>query len=97
MVYTVSTGFTPYQLAFGRLPRHPFHPPASTFVFNKSHNYWTQVIQYKHTVLKQAKQNIMHQQELSKIRFDKNRTHHNFVPGDLVWMKTFVGRHKLHS
>ena len=43
-----STGFTPYTLAFGRRPRHPFHSPASTFVFNKPHDYWTQVIQYRH-------------------------------------------------
>ena len=47
------------------------------------------------TILKQAKQNIIHQQQLSKIRFDKNRSHHNFAPGDLVWMKIFIGRHKL--
>ena len=36
-----STGFTPYQLAVGRRPRHPFHPPASIFVFNKPLDYWT--------------------------------------------------------
>ncbi|CAF1106036.1 unnamed protein product, partial [Rotaria magnacalcarata] len=47
--------------------------------------------------LKQAKQHIIHQQEQSKIRFDKNRTHPNFVLGDLVWMKIFVGRHKLEA
>ncbi|CAF1317570.1 unnamed protein product [Rotaria sordida] len=92
-----STGFSPYQLAFGRRPRHPFNPPASTFVFNKPHDYWMQVIQYRNAALKQAKENIIHQQELSKIRFDKNRSHPNFVPGDLVWMKIFVGRHKLKA
>ncbi|CAF3196869.1 unnamed protein product [Rotaria socialis] len=92
-----STGISPYQLAFGRRQRHPFSPPATTFVFSKPHDYWAQVIQYRNTALKQAKQHIMHQQELSKIRFDKNRSHPTFVLGDLVWMKIFVGRHKLKA
>ncbi|CAF2059097.1 unnamed protein product [Rotaria magnacalcarata] len=59
-----STGFSPYQLAFGRQPRHPFNPPASTFIFSKPHDYWTQVMTYRNTVLKQAKANILHQQQL---------------------------------
>ncbi|CAF3462571.1 unnamed protein product, partial [Rotaria socialis] len=92
-----STGISPYQLAFGRRQRHPFSPPATTFVFSKPHDYWAQVIQYRNTALKQAKQHIMHQQELPKIRFDKNRSHPTFVLGDLVWMKIFVGRHKLKA
>ncbi|CAF4621101.1 unnamed protein product, partial [Rotaria magnacalcarata] len=35
-----STGISPYQLAFGRRQRHPFNPPATTFVFSKPHDYW---------------------------------------------------------
>ncbi|CAF1472839.1 unnamed protein product, partial [Rotaria sordida] len=92
-----STGFTPYQLAFGRQPRHPFQPPATTFEFTKPHDYWTQLMQYRNTVLKQAKNNVLHQQQLSKLRFDKNRSHPIFLPGDLVWMKIFVGRNKLDA
>ncbi|CAF1387808.1 unnamed protein product [Rotaria sp. Silwood1] len=92
-----STGLSTYELAFGRRPRHPFKPPASTFVFTKPQDYWTQVIQYRNAALKQAKENIMHKQALSKIRFHKNRSHPNFIPGDLVWMKIFVGRHKLKT
>ncbi|CAF5131025.1 unnamed protein product, partial [Rotaria magnacalcarata] len=64
----ISTGFSPYQLAFGRQPRHPFNPPASTFIFSKPHDYWTQVITYRNTVLKQTKANVLHQQQLSKNR-----------------------------
>ncbi|CAF4161880.1 unnamed protein product, partial [Rotaria sordida] len=80
-----STGFTPYQLAFGRQPRHPFQPPATTFKFTKPHNYRTQLTQYKNTALKQAKNNVLHPQQLTKLRFDKNRSHPIFLPGDLVW------------
>ncbi|CAF3104286.1 unnamed protein product [Rotaria sp. Silwood2] len=92
-----STGFTPYQLAFGRQPRNPFQPPAITFTFNKPQDYWTQLIQYRDIALKQARNNIIHQQQLSKLRFDKNRSHPNFLPGDLVWMKIFIGRNKLDA
>ena len=53
------------------------------------------MIKYRNAALNQAKENILHQQQLSKIRFDKNRSHPNFVLGDLVWLKIFVGRHKL--
>ncbi|CAF1418148.1 unnamed protein product [Rotaria magnacalcarata] len=79
-----STGFSPYQLA-------------STFIFSESHDYWTQVIRYRNTALKQAHANILHQQQLSKTRFDKNRSHPSFVLGNLVCMKILVGRHKLKA
>ncbi|CAF1044149.1 unnamed protein product [Rotaria sordida] len=75
-----STGFTPYQLGFGRQPRHPFQPPATTFKFTKPHDYRTQLMQYRNTALKQAKNNVLHPQQLTKLRFDKNRSHSTFLP-----------------
>ncbi|CAF5007720.1 unnamed protein product, partial [Rotaria sp. Silwood1] len=92
-----STGFPPYQLAFGRKPRNPFQPPATIFTFNKPHDYWTQIMQYRKIALSQARNKIIHQQQLSKLRFDKNRSHPNFLPGDLVWMKLVMGRNKLDA
>ncbi|CAF3331717.1 unnamed protein product [Rotaria socialis] len=92
-----STGFSPYQLVFGRQPRHPFTPPASTFVFSKPYDHWTQVIKYRNTALHEVQANILHQQQLSKTRFDKNRSHPSFVLGDLVWMKILVERQKLKA
>ena len=44
---------------------------------------------YRDFALKQARLNIVHQQQLAKLRFDKNRSHPNFQLGDLVWMKPF--------
>ncbi|CAF4680750.1 unnamed protein product, partial [Rotaria sp. Silwood2] len=73
-----STGFTPYQLAFGRQPRNSFQPPTTTFKFTKPHDYWTQIMQYRNVALKQAKNNIIHQQQLTKRRFDNNRSHPQF-------------------
>ncbi|CAF1620105.1 unnamed protein product [Rotaria magnacalcarata] len=63
-----STGFTLYQLAFGDQPRHPFQPSTSSFKFTKPHDYWTQIMQYKNLILKQAKHNIIHKQQVSKRR-----------------------------
>ncbi|CAM2714431.1 unnamed protein product [Rotaria socialis] len=88
---------SPYQLVFGRQPRHPFTPPASTFVFSKPYDHWTQVIKYRNTALHEVQANILHQQQLSKTRFDKNRSHPSFVLGDLVWMKILVERQKLKA
>ena len=52
-------------------------------------------MQYKTIAFKYAKHNIMHQQQLSKRRFDKHRSHPQFLPGDLVRMKLLIGRSKL--
>ncbi|CAF4388613.1 unnamed protein product [Rotaria sp. Silwood2] len=92
-----STGFTPYQLAFGRRPRNPFDPPQSTFYFTKPHDYYTNIIKYRSIALKQAKDNIIYQQRLSKQRFDKNRSHPTYNINDLVWMKIVSGRTKLDA
>ncbi|CAF3787345.1 unnamed protein product [Rotaria magnacalcarata] len=92
-----STGFNPYQLAFGRQPRYPFDPSTSTFIFSRPHDYWTHAIKYRNTALKQAQASILHQQQLSKTRFDKNRSYPSFVVGDLAWMKILVERHKLKA
>ncbi|CAM4846469.1 unnamed protein product, partial [Rotaria magnacalcarata] len=89
-----STGFTPYQLAFGHQPSHPFQLSTSSFKFTKPHDYWTQIVQYKNLILKQAKHNIIHKQQVSKRRFDTNRSHPQFTLGDLVWMKILVDRGK---
>ncbi|CAF4084341.1 unnamed protein product [Rotaria sordida] len=50
---------------------------------------------YRRIALQQAQNNIIHQQQLTKRRFDKNRSHPNFKLGDLVWLKVFLGRTKL--
>ena len=52
---------------------------------------------YRNFALKQARLNIIHQQQLAKLRFDKNRSHPNFQLGDLVWMKSFGTRTKFDA
>jgi transposase InsO family protein len=90
-----TTGFTPYQLAFGRTPRNPFDSPHSIFRFSKPSDYYRQVLRYKEITLQQAKAHIHHQQRLSKIRYDLNRPSPTYHVGDLVWTKVLNGRSKL--
>ena len=52
---------------------------------------------YRNFALKQARLNIVHQQQLAKLRFDRNRSHPNFQLSDLVWMKPFGTRSKFDA
>ncbi len=90
-----TTGFTPYQLAFGRTPRNSFDPYNSSFRFSKPSDYYNQVLKYKQAALQQAKAQILHQQQSSKIRYDRNRSNPTYQVGDLVWTKVLNGRSKL--
>ena len=90
-----TTGFTPYQLAFGRTPRNSFDLPASTFRFTKPSDYFRQVLKYKQIVSQQAKAHIFRQQRSSKLRYDRNRQNPTYRIGDLVWTKVLTGRSKL--
>ena len=92
-----STGFSPYQLAFGRQARDPFAPPPSTFVFRRPHDYWMHVVNYKRFALQQAQHNIHLQQHGSKTRYDLNRPHPVYKVDDLVWIKVLHGRAKLDA
>jgi hypothetical protein len=55
------------------------------------------VLNYKKVALKQARNNIIQQQRLSKIRYDRNRPHPVYQVGDLVWIKVLTGRSKLDA
>ncbi|CAF1570867.1 unnamed protein product, partial [Didymodactylos carnosus] len=90
-----SSGFIPYQLAFGRKARSPFDAPHTSFTFKKPHDYWSEVCQYKNIVIKQAKLNILRHQQVTKQRYDSNRQDQDYKINDLVWMKVLVGRSKL--
>jgi hypothetical protein len=90
-----STGFTPYELAFGRKQTSPFEPPRSTIQFRKPHDYWAILTQYKQTAITQARANIRHHQHLAKRRYDRGRTDPMYSIGDLVWVKVYTGRSKL--
>ncbi|CAF1420470.1 unnamed protein product [Didymodactylos carnosus] len=77
-----TTGFTPYQLAFGRLPRNPFDSPCPDFKFRRPNDYWLQVQRFRTYATQMARRNI--QQQLSKQRYDQNRNSPSYNIGDLV-------------
>ncbi|CAF1045980.1 unnamed protein product [Didymodactylos carnosus] len=90
-----STGFTPYQLAFGRQPRNPFDRTRTDFKFSRPNDYWIQVQQFKTHANKMARFNIQHHQTLTKQRYVQNRSSPSYNVGDLVWLKVLVERTKL--
>lgn len=92
-----TTGFTPYQLAFGRTPRNPFDPPTGSFRFSKPKDYYNQVLHYKRVAVQQATSHILHQQQSSKLRYDRNRSGPTYRVGDLVWTKVLYGRSKFSA
>ncbi|CAF1439606.1 unnamed protein product, partial [Didymodactylos carnosus] len=90
-----SSRFMPYQLAFCRKPRSPFDSPRTAVKFSKPHDYWIELNRFKHWAIKQARQNIEHQQTLMKRRYDKNRSNPSYAVDDLVWLKILAGRTEL--
>ncbi|CAF4498851.1 unnamed protein product, partial [Didymodactylos carnosus] len=44
------TGFTPYQLAFDRLPQNPCDRSRTKFKFSRPNDYWDQLPKFKHYV-----------------------------------------------
>ncbi|CAF4568980.1 unnamed protein product, partial [Didymodactylos carnosus] len=90
-----STGFTPYQLVFARMPCNPFDRPHTEFKFSRPNGYWTELQRFKAIANKMARSNIQYQQTLTKQRYDRNRSSPVYNIGDLVWLKILIDRSKL--
>ncbi|CAF1586276.1 unnamed protein product [Didymodactylos carnosus] len=90
-----STSFTPYQLAFARMPRNPFDRPQTEFKFSRPNDYWTELQRFKAIANKMARSNIQYQQTLTKQRYDRNRSSPVYNIDDPVWLKILIGRSKL--
>lgn len=84
-------------MAFNRRLKYPFHPTQSTITLLKPNNYWERAIHFKSIALQAARLSIQHQQKISKSRFDKNRAHPNYNPGDLIGVKYPTSRSKLDT
>ena len=89
-----TTQFIPYELAFNRRPICPFAPAPSTITLMKPHDYWEKVNRFKSLILQSARLNIQRQQAITKKRYDQDRSHPIYNPGDLVWLKHFNNRSK---
>ena len=90
-----TTGFTPYELAFGRMNKSVFDPTSPTIKLPKSGEFYTRLRKIRRILLKKAQENIRHQQQLTKQRYDNHRRDTSYGMGDLVYVKAHGNRTKL--
>ena len=90
-----TTGFVPYELAFGRKQKSPFDPVKRYLSLTQPGEFQRHLRNLRQIVLKHAQDNIRHQQERAKQRYDKHRKDISFDIGDLVFLKVCANRTKL--
>ncbi|CAM4981895.1 unnamed protein product [Rotaria socialis] len=90
-----TTGFIPYEPAFGRRQKSPFDSNSSNFTLTQPDKFFKYLQKTRRTILKQAQENISHQQQLTKLRYDKHRKDMSYSIGDLVFLKVCDNRTKL--
>ncbi len=90
-----TTGFVPYELAFGRKQKTPFDPTSKNFTLTQPDRFYTHLQKTRRIILKQAQENICHKQHLTKQRYDKHRKDPSYAIGDLVFLKVRANRTKL--
>ncbi|CAF4669025.1 unnamed protein product, partial [Rotaria socialis] len=63
--------------------------------FNSTRYIFQTFKRTRRTILKQAQESIRHQQQLTKLRYDKYRKDMSYCIGDLVFLKVCANRTKL--
>ncbi|CAF1488885.1 unnamed protein product [Adineta steineri] len=79
-----TTGYSPFQLMFGRQPTLPLAQKHATFTLTKPNDYWPRIVRSLKMYHQAARQNIQIQQGLAKARFDQNRSDPVYKQNDLV-------------
>ena len=90
-----TTGFAPYELAFGRKIKSPFDPTSDVIKIPRADDFYKYLKRSRAIIIKAACENIRQQQYLSKQRYDTNRIDISYNIGDLVYVKVFTDRKKL--
>ncbi|CAF1380204.1 unnamed protein product [Didymodactylos carnosus] len=90
-----TTGFTPYELAFGRKQNRPFDPIAPTITIPATGDFYNRLIRTRKILINHSPENIQRQQQRAKHRYDQHRKTTSYSIGDYVFVKVCTGRIKL--
>jgi transposase InsO family protein len=89
-----STKQVPFEMMYGRTPILPFDHQDTHVTLSYDPGYSKKLNHYLSSLNKQAKQNIITNQQSYKQRYDVNRADPSYKINDLVLMKTLNIRHK---
>ena len=90
-----TTGYVRCELAFGRKQKSPFDPMLKEIALTQPGYFYKQLQKTRRIILQQAQENIRHQQQLVKQRYDQHRKDISYSIDDLVFLKVCVNRTKL--
>ncbi|CAF1532150.1 unnamed protein product, partial [Didymodactylos carnosus] len=90
-----STKFSPYELQFGRKPCLPTDPPPIQLNLPNLSDYYAQLNKSLKLYQLYSSENMIKQQNLSAIRYNKNRKDKHYNIGDYVLTRIQGNRLKL--